>query len=562
VSVPNVPPELPLFAEEPLPLQTQQSLPEFPLEALPPVIRDMVAGVSLMTQTDPGMAATSALTAIAAATAGRAGIRIRPGWDEGLNIFTLTVAAPGERKSVVQRNMAGPLYNVERELIQRSTAERAEAQVRKDVAGRQADSAKRIAGNGREGDPDTKLAEAIGAAQYADAIIVPPEPRLVADDVTPEALASLLSDNEGRMSVISDEGGIFDTLAGRYSNNVPNLDVFLKGHSQNPMRVDRRGRPAEVVARPSLTVGLMVQPQALAGAVQNAAFRGRGLLARFLFCYPLSRVGRRKIAQDPVAEDVVNRYGQLLAALALDMHGRAETITLTLTKDASDAVIALETEIEPELGPAGELGSLADWGAKFVGAICRIAGLLHFAEHGVGGVIKPVSARTISAAGRIGMYYKAHAMHVLAAVVEDPTVADARYLLEIIKRRGWTTFTTRELMRTVPRGRFKKTPDLDAPLGLLDDNGWIEREPQQSAAPHAGRPPSPTWLVHPSALSALSADPTGTGYSADCVDFAEEQATTTSAGGGDIADIADIADGEADVTSLGSDGGRRNWCAR
>ena len=38
--------------------------------------------------------------------------------------------------------------------------------------------------------------------------------------------------------------------------------------------------------------------------------------------------------------------------------------------------------MEPTLAGDGELATLADWGAKFVGAVARIAGILHLAEHG------------------------------------------------------------------------------------------------------------------------------------------------------------------------------------
>ena len=34
------------------------------------------------------------------------------------------------------------------------------------------------------------------------------------------------------MSILSAEGGIFDLMAGRYSNGIPNLgSLFLQGHS-------------------------------------------------------------------------------------------------------------------------------------------------------------------------------------------------------------------------------------------------------------------------------------------------------------------------------------------
>ena len=65
------------------------------------------------------------------------------------------------------------------------------------------------------------MADAIGAAQIADAIEVPPIPRLVADDITPEAAASLLAEQGGRLAIISAEGGIFDIIAGRYSQQRP-----------------------------------------------------------------------------------------------------------------------------------------------------------------------------------------------------------------------------------------------------------------------------------------------------------------------------------------------------
>lgn len=86
------------------------------------------------------------------------------------------------------------------------------------------------------------FADGSSAALAAEEITVPVLPRLVADDVTPEAVASLLAEQGGRLAVLSAEGGILATLAGRYSG-APNLEVFLKGHAGDLLRVDRKGRP-------------------------------------------------------------------------------------------------------------------------------------------------------------------------------------------------------------------------------------------------------------------------------------------------------------------------------
>ena len=75
----------------------------------------------------------------------------------------------------------------------------------------------------------------------ADLPVVPRPPILFTADVTAERLEVLLEANAGRLAVISDEGGIFDVIAGRY-NTTPNLDVWLKGHCQGHVRVHRMER--------------------------------------------------------------------------------------------------------------------------------------------------------------------------------------------------------------------------------------------------------------------------------------------------------------------------------
>jgi len=88
---------------------------------------------------------------------------------------------------------------------------------------------------------------------------------------------------------------VFDQMAGRYNQTAgPNLGVYLKGHAGDLLKVDRRARPPEYVQRPCLTIGLTVQPEILQGLAGRPGFRGRGLLARFLYSLPASLVGSRQ----------------------------------------------------------------------------------------------------------------------------------------------------------------------------------------------------------------------------------------------------------------------------
>lgn len=93
-----------------------------------------------------------------------------------------------------------------------------------------------------------------------EGIKIPVKPRLVADDITPET--SLLTEQGGRLAVLSAEDGIFATLSGRYSGT-PNLELFLKGHAGDALIVDRGSR-TERVDNAALTMGLAVQPEIVA----------------------------------------------------------------------------------------------------------------------------------------------------------------------------------------------------------------------------------------------------------------------------------------------------------
>jgi hypothetical protein len=496
------PPEL---DPPPVPLTDTGPLPDFPTDALPGPIAAMVAAVAEFTQTDPGMPGTTALTMLAAAAGGRVEVEVRPGWREPLCLYTVTVAQPGERKSAVQAVMSRPLIDAEAELVRRGEASRREAETTRAVAEKAAEQARKAAGRAEGAQRDERLAEAIAAAEAAMAVQVPPVIRLLADDVTPEAAASLLAEQGGRLAIVSAEGSIFEILAGRYSGGIPSLDVWLKGHAGDPLRVDRKGRDPEYVARPALTVGLMVQPAVLEAIAGNDAFRGRGLLARFLYAIPPSKVGRRTVGAPSVPEDVSTAYHELVRGLALDLADWTDPAILRLSHDAGRAVLDLERRVEPMLGGNGSLRHIADWGSKLVGATLRIAGLLHLAEHPDDGFRRPVEVDTVRNAIRLGDYFLEHAVAAFDAMRADPAKADAHVLLDVLRRLGRDVVTRRDIFTAASRSRFPKADELDPGLRVLEDHGYLSRLPEVKRD-GPGRRSSTAWAVHPTVLDAETAE--------------------------------------------------------
>lgn len=486
--------------EPPIPLSARRMLPAFPLDVFPAWAGEMAEAVTAFLQTPPDLAGCLLLAVLSTAAGGRTSVEVRPGWVEPVNLFVVVAMPPGERKSPAFKAMTAPILAAERALVEECAPRVEEAELAVRVAKARAERAAKAAEAASTAQAEHEAtAEALDAAGDVRRLVVPVLPQLVADDVTAEAAASLLATQGGRLAVLSDEGGIFATLAGRYSGT-PNLEVFLKGHAGTMLRVNRTGRASEHVEAPALTLGLAVQPEVLEDIAGMPGFRGRGLLARILFSLPTSTVGRRTPGTPAPAVPVATAYAGAVHELVVALHALDESALLRLDGDAAAAVVQFEAELEPLLGPGGALSSITDWAGKLTGAVARIAGLLHLARHGTGGLGWPVSAATWHDATRLGRYFLAHALATFELMGSDPLVDDARHLLAWITRRRVEEFSRREIFDGVRNQRIAKVGDIDAPLRLLAEHGWIQLLDPPPAGPRGGRPQAPRFAVHPAAL--------------------------------------------------------------
>ncbi|GCD44125.1 YfjI family protein [Streptomyces paromomycinus] len=482
--------------DEPVPLAARRDLPPFPVDALPDWLAAMVAAVAEETQTPLDLAGCLALAVIATAAGGRVTVCVRGHWREPLNIYTAVALDPGNRKSAVFALMTAPLLAAERELVELSGPVRAEAETTARLAKAAADKAMAKAASA---DPEQRAkltAEAIELAQAADEVHASVKPQLVADDVTPESAATLLAEQGGRISVLSPEGGIFDIIAGRYSGT-PNMEIFLKGHAGDMVRVNRQGRDAQHIEHPAVTMGLAVQPEVLESIGTIKGADGRGLLARYLYAKPESLVGRRNLTPDLIPEETAAAYARHVAGLTLALADWTDPAVLTLTEEADAVMLAYQRVTESRLGKGGSLAPIVKWASKRDGAVARIAGLLHLATHPEDGWRRPVGAPALAAATQLGDYFTAHALDVFDAMGASPDRDAAHTVLAHLRDARLTGFTRRELFRGLPKGTFRAIADLDPALDLLEEHGWVRRQAPPPRSGRGGRPPSPRYDTHP-----------------------------------------------------------------
>jgi replicative DNA helicase len=509
--------------EPPIPFGMAGDAPPFPVEVLPGWLGDYVAAVATATQTPPDLAGMLALAVLATVAAGAVEVEPRPGWQEPLCVFIAVGMDAGSRKSSVFTALTRPVAEFERQQATAALPGITETATLRRIADQAAAHAEAAAGKAPASQQEEARAEAIARTAEATNLVVPPLPRWLVDDATPEALAGLLA-TYGRIALLSPEGDVFDQMAGRYNQAAgPNLGVYLKGHAGDLLKVDRRGRPPEYVERPCLTIGLAVQPEVLRGLASRPGFRGRGLLARFLYSLPESLVGRRQAGALPVPPTVANRYTLELQALAASLAvpaGDDGPALLALDQAAAELLLEFERDLEPRLAAdSGDLAHLAGWAAKLAGATCRLAGLLHLASHLRDGWARPIDGDTFAGAAQLADYLVDHARAAFDLMGADPRVDDARWLLEWISRTGQVQFSRRDAHQAA-RGRFRKATDLEPALTLLEEHGWLRRvDPEPSRDPHGrGRPASPRFLVNPLHPSSETTETTKTPARAVSVD--------------------------------------------
>ena len=483
-------------------------LPSFPTEAFPAWLRSYVEGLAMATQTPVDLTAMLALTALAAAVARNVRVKARRGWMEPLNLYAAAALLPGNRKSAVIDEVTRPLREYEGELLEGSADEIAEARNDYKILEARLEKAQKDCAKLEGEELERRRQDARKLARDLAAFIMPTEPQLICDDVTAEALATLLSEQGGRMALFSAEGGIFDVMAGRYSNGAANFDVYLKAHPGDTLRVNRRNR-AEHVKAPALTMGLALQPEVITGLASKPGFRGRGLVGRLLYAIPPSNLGRRKIRAKPLTDEARNTYTAKLKDLAriqpVRPDGEPESARLIyFSGDADDYLAAFEEELEPMLAEDAELGHMSDWAGKLSGAAVRIAGILHLAEnvHRVANSWPAeISAETFKRAAKIGRYLIPHAQAAYAEMGADPLVEDAKHVLRWIQKTQLEAFSKRDVHQS-NRGRFKKVTDIEPALELLEAHEYIRTGVADKKDGKRGRKASQIFEVNPYCFNA------------------------------------------------------------
>ena len=143
------------------------------------------------------------------------------------------------------------------------------------------------------------------------------------------------------------------------------MDLYLKAHSGDPVRVDRGSRDPIYLKLPALSMGLSPQPEVLKNMANLPGFRGRGFIARCGYLLPKSKLGFRSLETEPVPQKVRDAYERVIHALldiepGTDERGEPVPYILNLSRGAYKEWMEFSKVVEMGLREGGRFEFITD----------------------------------------------------------------------------------------------------------------------------------------------------------------------------------------------------------
>lgn len=472
-----------LVWREPDPLE-RPGFPTFPIHRFPEEIRSFGKDVATKIQVPTDYPAMTMLSTLSTACRGR--WEIGPevtGYSEPLVLQTVLFAESGTRKSASFAVVKAPL-------VKHEIREQEKDEIEFKIWEGEVEFVDRCIKKERQSSlPDRLALRGMYEQRAALERARPTVTRLIADDVTPERLGTLIAEQRGPISVMAPEGGFFGNLAGRYSAGVPNLEYVLRGHAGEALIIDRMGREATVPGA-YVTLGISLQPSLLDEMAATPGFSGKGMAARLLPSLPTSLVGRRDVREsaplDPdearVWHSVVTSILQESREVACDGDGVPIPYRLVLASDARELYYLYAEHVERQLAKGGGLYHMRDWGGKMVGHALRIAGLFHLVEYRAEARWEAVSRSTLADAIAVMEYFVPHAQYMLSRINGESYGAHLDELINAIRGEGTissSALTAKLKSSTYYRGNRDY---IDDALDELELMGYLRLTPGKRGA--------------------------------------------------------------------------------
>lgn len=361
--------------ELPEPLRKQsQSATEFPIDSLPPILKDAVLALHDKIQAPIALCAQSVLAVVNLAVQGHADIMLHIGQSRPISCFFLTIAESGERKSSCDNEALLAIKAYEKKLNIQYSIDIEQWQNDNDAYEAQKQPIfKKLKSNFT----DRKAAlDSLGQKP-----IKPLIPLLTCPEPTFEGLCKLMRDGYPSLGIFSSEGGQFIAGHGmKAENKIRTAASICSVWDGEPIKRIRAGEETSILNGRRLSMHLMVQPDIATSFLSDQVLRDQGMLSRILAVAPVSRIGMRMQREvNPQSSKALEQFNKKISAildlklpLAPNCINKLEPRLIKLTKEATDLYKVYADHIEGKMCNNGELESIKGFANKLPEHALRI----------------------------------------------------------------------------------------------------------------------------------------------------------------------------------------------
>ncbi|MCI5634940.1 MAG: DUF3987 domain-containing protein [Alphaproteobacteria bacterium] len=446
--------------EEPI-LEKSIETRQIPEKFLPNRFKNVLTGLASALQVDLGLTLVTALSVVSACVQGHVKVAVSSSWVIPVNLYIIGIAESGERKSGIIKFLSKPLLDWDKKQMLATQDKILELQIQNEM---KMARYKRLIGQDVLSDDEKKeaieLKKAISEPQLEAS-------HVIVNDATPEALVKYLASNDGCGAIITDEGGLFETLAGLYSKNQANTDLMLKAWDGTVYSQIRVGRNDCYIESPLLTFGILAQPVVIKKMMEKDAFIGNGFKERFIFYQPESKLGSRNSNPPDMTEEQKNCFSAIMSEL-FSLRESGRSIVLTLSEEVHTERQKLNEKVEM-LFKKGVGKKYPAFVSKLQEKIIRIAALYHLIDNGINDTT--IDIDDFRKACALGNIFLGHFHKIMSSNDASEEQKLEREVVSWILRQNSTQFKKRDLTYA-----FKdkcKAKDLNPILNRLIDKHII-----------------------------------------------------------------------------------------
>ena len=332
-----------------------------------------------------------------------------------------------------------------------------------------------------------------------------PKPRdILVDGVTTEAWGVLLDSNFGCWTMIDSEGGgLVDLLSGRYSAQLPDVNILLRSFRGEPFKVTRISRPGIDQTSIRGAACVAIQPVVAEKWFYDEWLELRGVLNRMIFISVPARTRPHLIVPEqwvpPALAAEFDEVIRVLLALAenvpVDEHGEPVRKAFYFTEAGLDLITEYGSSLADRAGEFGDLHPILGHLERLIpDMVARLAVGLHLWVWANDVVADPrrndplrvgerpevaleVPDECVQGALRVAAWTIDHRRSLVAKMDVDWTVAGLARLRRLLVKRGELLIDDRTILQSLKgsRSRITTRQDLDKLLREACKLGWVAR---------------------------------------------------------------------------------------